>query len=124
MPVIAESPPIVFGGSPTPTPAPAPTSTPRPTATPGPTGAPGAPGAPGSFPEKHQQFLNSIDQLGSCFSREDLPTFSDQEFSDHTAVAMQDRYVSRSSQDTYCTMRAVSNLVASMKRIAEEQEIL
>lgn len=131
MPIIAESGPVVLGqgGTPVPTSTPAP-GTPIPTRPPSRTPAPATlppvyspqPGS-SNFVARHQQFIERVQTVGSCFRREELPDFSDQEFSDHAQVAQQDRYLAQTG-DVYCNMQAVSSLANSLKRISEEQLIL
>jgi hypothetical protein len=113
VPVVAESPPLIFGGTPTPTRTPTPT--PRPTQPPTPTPTP----TPSDFVARHQQFINSVDKLKACFKRTELNDFTDQEFIDHSAVAMMDRYITQ-EKDMYCSMRGVQILTKALKRLGEE----
>ncbi|MDD5614980.1 MAG: hypothetical protein PHH85_02125 [Candidatus Methanoperedens sp.] len=133
MPIIAESPPIVFGQAPTSTPTPTPTPTPEPDEEPTPTPTPGtsytpspqpttAPGV-SDFVNRHQQFIDRVGQVSPCFKREDLADFTDQEFTDHINLAQQDKFVAQ-NQDLYCSMRGVEELAKALKRTAEEQEII
>lgn len=136
MPIIAESGPVVLGQGGTPVPPP--TSTPAPR-TPAPTRPPSRTPAPATQPPvyspqpgssgfvaRHQQFIDRVQSIGACFKREDLPDFSDQEFSDHVQVAQQDRYLAQADQtrNIFCNMQAVSALANSLKRITGEQLIL
>jgi len=125
MPIIAESPPLIFGGTPAPTPPPTtPTPTPPPVVTPTP--KPAVPVAtpqpePGisNFVTRHKQFVDRIDGLSSCFKRTELSAFSDQEFSDHVQVAMQDRYIAQ-EKDMYCSMQGVNALTKTLRRLGED----
>jgi len=129
MPIVAESPPLVFGGTPTPVPVitPSPTPPPRVTPTPKPVSQPGVvpvitPGIePGvsNFVTRHKQFINRIDELSTCFKRVELNEFSDQEFSDHTQVAMQDKYIAQ-EKEMYCSMQGVNALTKTLRRLGEE----
>lgn len=133
MPVVAESPPIIFGapaGSPTPTPEPTGTPTPTPTSeptqtpTPTPTSTPepGTRGDLGNFIIKHQQFVDRVAGM-SCFKREDLPDYTTTEFEDHIEVAKQDKFIVQ-TKDMYCSMSGARDLVRNLKRVSEEQEII
>lgn len=125
MPVVAESPPLIFGGTPaptiTPTPTPKPARTPKPT-TPTPTPTPYYTPAPScaDFVARHQQFINHVDGLNACFKRTELGDFTDQEFSDHSTVAMMDKYITQ-EKDMFCSMKGVQILTKALKRLGEEQ---
>lgn len=124
MPIIGESPPLIFGGPTTPTPTRTPGTTPRPTRTPGPpTPYPtGTPAPSVNFVSRHEQFINRVDQLGSCFTRQDLPDFSDQEFLDHYTVAAKDKYLTKDqgTPGMICSMQGLNALIGSLKRLGEE----
>ena len=110
MPVVAESGPMLFDAQqPTPTPAP---ETPPPTYEFKP-----KPTTPSDFVVKHNQFMQALSML-TCFKREDLPQFTDQEFDDHIAIAIADQYVTQ-TYDQYCTMQGVYNLSQVLKRYRE-----
>lgn len=114
MPVIAESPPLIFGA--TPTPRPVVTPTPRP-ATPTPVFVPiFVPGDTSDFVLRHAQFIRRVDLVGSCFRREVLSDFTDQEFLDHSTVAMQDKYLAQ-EEDMYCSNAGVGVLSKALKRL-------
>lgn len=126
MPVVAESPPLIFGGTPAPaTPTPTPTPTPKPSKTPTPTHTPTpAPyytPAPtcADFVARHGQFINRVDGLNACFKRTELGDFTDQEFLDHSSVAMMDKYITQ-EKDIYCSMKGVQILTKALKRLGEE----
>lgn len=128
MPVVAESPPLIFGQetpSPTPTPAPAHTPTPEPahTPTPAPTARPTTPTIISPFVTRHEEFIRNIDFIGTCFKREELPEFSDQEFADHSSIAIRDKYIVKTG-NTYCSMQGVHGLVGNLRRAKNEQEII
>lgn len=106
MPIVAESPPLVFGATPAP---PAITPTPRPVYTP----------VPAEFVRRHEQFIDRIDGLPACFKRGELGEFTDTEFIDHIAVAMKDRYITQ-EKDIYCSMKGVQMLSRALKRLGEE----
>jgi hypothetical protein len=116
MPVIAKSPPLIFGGTPAPTPRP--TVTPTPTPTPTPT-IPPAPTPSTAFVARHQVFINRIDGLNACFKRTELSDFNDQEFIDHSAVSIMDKYITQ-EKDMYCSMKGVQILTKALKRLGEE----
>jgi len=105
MPVIAESPPIIFGGTPTPTRTPTPTTTPPPGVS--------------SFVARHEQYISRVDSLNACFKRQEISDFTDQEFLDHSAVAMIDRYITQ-EKDIYCSMKGIQILTKALKRLGEE----
>ncbi len=111
MPVVAESPPLIFGGTPTPTPKPGTTPTPTP--------VPSGTLLPGDFLSRHDQFIDRIDRLSSCFKRSDLNDFSDREFSDHLRIAMKDKYIAQ-EKDMYCSMQGVNALTKTLRRLGEE----
>lgn len=113
MPIVAESPPLIFGAIPTPTPRPAVTPTPRP----GVTSTP-RPGV-SSFVARHGQFIDRVDSLSACFKRAELSDFTDQEFSDHTTVAMKDKYIAQ-EKDMYCSMQGVHALTKTLRRLGED----
>ncbi len=121
MPVVAVSPPLIFGGTPTPvpparTPTPIPGRTPVPpvsTPTPAPTVVPiGVSG----FVIRHAQFITRVDGIGSCFKRDVLSDFTDQEFLDHSQLAIQDKYLTQ-EEDMYCSNAGVSALAKALKRL-------
>ena len=121
MPVVAESPPLIFGGTPSPTPTPTPkprtpTPTPRPVYTPTPT--PYLP-TPSNCVARHEQFINRVDSLNACFKRQELSDFNDQDFIDHTQIAMIDKYITQEG-DMYCSMKGVQILNKALKRLGEE----
>lgn len=124
MPIIAESPPLIFGGGdgvPTVTGTPKPRATKKPKTTPRttvPIGITGQPVSTSEFVAKHKNFISTIDSLATCFSRDDLTEFADDEFADHIEIAKTDRYVV-SDNDTFCTMQAVNNLKSALRRIGE-----
>jgi len=119
MPVIAESPPLIFGGTPTPSRTPTPTRTPAPP-TPFPTNSP-APITPRplDFVARHIQFIDRVDTLSSCFIRSDLPDFTDKEFTEHYAVAAKDKYLVK-EQNMICSMQGINALTRTLKRLGEE----
>ena len=118
MPVVAESPPLIFGGTPAPTPIPTvtPTPTPRPIVTPTP--APISPGA-ALFVTRHQRFIGLVDGLNACFKRTEISEFTDQEFSDHATVAIMDKYIAQ-EKDMFCSMQGVNALTKTLRRLGEE----
>ena len=113
MPVVAESPPLIFGGTPAPTPIPTVTPTPRPGITPTP-----VPGI-SNFVARHGQFIDRVDSLSACFKRTELGDFSDREFEDHSQVAMKDRYIAQ-EKDMFCSMQGVNALTKTLRRLGEE----
>ena len=125
MPIIAESPPLIFGATPTPAPRPV-TPTPPPIVTPVPsTPVPSPAFTPTPVPvcvnfvARHEQFIDRVDSLSACFKREELTDFSDQEFSNHSQVAMKDRYIVQ-EKDMFCSMQGVNALTKTLRRLGEE----
>uniref|UniRef100_A0A6M3Y747 Uncharacterized protein n=1 Tax=viral metagenome TaxID=1070528 RepID=A0A6M3Y747_9ZZZZ len=123
MPIVAESPPLIFGATPTPTPRPA-TPTPLPIvtpvpSTPAPALTPTPVTVPANFVARHDQFIDRVDSLSACFKRVELTDFSDQEFSDHSQVAMKDRYIAQ-EKDMFCSMQGVNALTKTLRRLGEE----
>lgn len=106
MPIVAKSPPLIFGAIPTPKPV-----TPKPTSVPA-----SVPAGTSDWVLRHAQFIRRIDVLGSCFKRVELGDFNDQEFLDHSAVAMQDRYLAQ-EDDMYCSNAGVGVLSKALKRL-------
>ncbi len=125
MPIVAVSPPLIFGGTPSPTPAPVRTPTPVPVRTPRPGGTLTPTATPGPLPgisgfvERHDQFINRVDELNACFRRDELSDFSDQEFFDHSQIAMKDKYIVQ-EKDVYCSMQGVQALTKTLRRLGEE----
>jgi len=118
MPVVAESPPLIFGGTPAPTPRPpVVTPTPKPAKTPTPTPAPVSVSCAG-FVAMHKRFVEIVDGLNACFKRSEISEFTEQEFLDHSAVAMMDRYITQ-EKDMYCSMQGVDKLDKALKRLGE-----
>ncbi len=113
MPIVAESPPLIYGGPATPTPAP--TKTPAPAKTPKPPKV----SVPGAFVAVHERFINRVDEQSACFKREDLSDFVDQDFLDHVSVAIKDKYITQ-EKDIYCSMKGVQILTKALKRLGEE----
>ena len=125
MPVIAESPPLVWGAAAPGEPVPPPI-TPRPPAiTPRPPSATPVPGVkppivhiPTELVIKHQEFIGAVDSQPSCFKREDITGFTDDEFSQHVQIAMIDKALTQ-EKDMYCSKQAVQNLSTKLKRFVE-----
>jgi len=126
MPVVAESPPLVFGGTSTPVGTPistVPVGTPKSTKTPKPSKTPKpvvtiAPS--GDFVSRHLLYVQKVDSLGTCFSRTDFSEFNDTEFVDHTAIAIQDKYLTNNVNNTFCSVQAIDALSKTLKRLGEE----
>jgi len=119
MPVVAKSPPLIFGGTPAPTPRPpVVTPTPKPAKTPTPTPTPVSivPAGTSGWVLRHAQFIRCVDNVGSCFKRVEISDFNDQEFLDHSTVAMQDRYLAQ-EDDMYCSTAGVGVLSKALKRL-------
>jgi len=125
MPIIAESPPLIFGATPTPaprpvTPTPPPIVTPVPsTPVPSPAFTPTPVTVPVNFVARHEQFIDRVDSLSACFKRVELTDFSDREFEDHSQVAMKDRYIAQ-EKDMFCSMQGVNVLTKTLRRLGEE----
>jgi len=105
MPIVAKSPPLVFGATPTPKPV-----------TPEPTPVPIVPTGTSGWVLRHAQFIRRVDNVGSCFKRVEISDFNDQEFLDHSTVAMQDRYLAQ-EDDMYCSTAGVGVLSKALKRL-------
>lgn len=122
MPVIAESPPLVWGAAPPGEPIPPPVTPllPPPTPTPPPI-TPVAPVRPPTVHTptelviKHQEFMTSVDSQSSCFKKSDIVGFTDEEFNVHIQIAMVDKYLTQ-EKDLYCSRQAVHNLSTKLKR--------
>lgn len=113
MPIVAESGPLPFGGSngsttTTLTPYPS-TPTVKPT-----TNVTTQPTSNGDIVRKHQQFISAIDQQ-NCFNRQDLPQFTDDEFSVHIEIAKIDKYIVE-DDNRYCNMQGLKDMVKALKR--------
>lgn len=106
MPIVATSPPLIYGGPATPKPKPA--KTPK----------PAKEVMPGAFVAVHERFINRIDELNTCFKREDLSDFVDQDFLDHSSVAIKDKYITQ-EKDVYCSMKGVQTLSRALERLGE-----
>lgn len=117
MPIIAESPPLLFGDELEPEPIPAP-----------PVIIPSTPPAIvishpfvcnyNDILVSHQIFIDHVDSLNACFKRSAMPEFLDDDFEFHAQLAMIDKYLTK-SQDTYCSMQAVNNLSSNLKRFQD-----
>ena len=117
MPIIAESPPLIFGGTPIPTAQPTIAPTVSPTISP--TGTPRPITITSIFVVRHDEFINRIDGLSACFKRAELNDFTDQEFLDHSQIAMKDKYIVQ-EMDIYCSMQGINQLTKTLKRLGEE----
>jgi len=130
MPIIAESPPMIFGGGESPQPTPWPTNTPSPfnptpfNPTPFPTQRPGStPNTiPSEFVDIHQKFVEVISNKG-CFKRDELREFTEQQITDHLSLSVQDKYLTKTN-DMYCSMKGVHDLTESLKRVSSEKELI
>lgn len=114
MPIVATSPPIIFGGDDT---NGAPTRTPVPR-----TPSPKTPGPPihstSDFVTQHQSFIQQVDNLNNCFKKESIINFTKTELEDHLQIAMIDKYLTQ-NEDMYCTMQGVKNLSNKLKRFID-----
>lgn len=122
MPIIAESPPLVWGAAAPGEPLPPPI-TPTPTPTPPPV-LPVTPVAPlpGFLPtelvNKHKAFMDKVGAQLSCFKREDITGITDAEFNQHVQIAMIDKALTQ-DHDMFCSKQAVQNLSTKLKRYVE-----
>lgn len=117
MPIVATSSPLIFGGN-----EPDPTFTP-----PHPTDIPYydpsheqpiiSPNS-SDFVATHQFFIQQIDNLNSCFKREQITNLDDQQFVDHMAIAKIDKYIVQ-NDDMYCSTQGVKNLSDKLKRFID-----
>lgn len=67
--------------------------------------------------ERHRQFIGKIDAAPTCFTKEALPGFSDDEFSLHLGIAQIDKYVTDAGNEMYCSKAAVEKLSQSLERL-------
>lgn len=107
MPVIAESEPLIFGSDETPPDRPAPPATIiiRPPAN----------CNLSDIVKNHKTFIAHVDILGSCFKRENMPEFTEQDFEFHKELAMVDKYITVNG-DSFCSMQAIQDLSQKLKR--------
>ena len=118
MPIVATSMPLIFGGD-----EPVPTITPPPI-TPSPHYdepyydpiiiSPDS----SDFVATHQFFIQQIDNLNSCFKREQIVNLNDQQFEDHIQIAKIDKYIVQ-NDDMYCSTQGVKNLSDKLKRFID-----
>jgi|LGOV01.1.fsa_nt_gb hypothetical protein len=118
MPIVATSGPLIFGDDST-----VPTIFPPPT-TPSPSYdepyyespiiSPGS----SDFVATHQFFIEQIDNLNSCFKREQIVNLNDQQFEDHIQIAKIDKYIVQ-KDDMYCSTQGVKNLSDKLKRFID-----
>lgn len=119
MPIIAESPPLLYGEGnsddlePSPQP-PSPTPTTPPAVIIKPPGACNL----ADILANHKIFIGHVDQLAACFSRDAMPEFSDQDFELHKEIAIVDKYITKNG-DMYCSTQAVYNLSNKLKRFQD-----
>jgi len=116
MPVIAESGPIIYGEGEGPY---------TPPTLPPAVGPPGVviikpPGACNlsDILANHKIFIEHVDMLGSCFKREEMPEFTDQNFDLHSNIALVDKYITKNGE-MFCSMQAVNNLSQKLKRFKD-----
>jgi len=72
---------------------------------------------PSNVLERHRQFIGKIDAAPTCFAREALPGFSEDEFILHLGIAKIDKYVADAGNGMYCSKAAVENLSKSLERL-------
>lgn len=125
MPVIAESPPLVWGAAAPGEPVPPPITPKPPAITPRPPAITPVPGVkplityiPTEMVIKHQGFIGAVDSQPSCFKREDITGFTDEEFSLHVQLAMANKYLTQ-EHDMFCSKQAVQSLSTKLKRFVE-----
>ncbi len=118
MPIVATSRPLIFGGdSSVPTIVP-PTITPSPSYD-DPYYDPNIISPDSSnFVAAHLSFIQQIDNLNSCFKREQIVNLDDQEFEDHITIAKIDKYIVQ-HDDMYCSTQGVKNLSDKLKRLID-----
>ena len=124
MPVIEQSPPLLFGEEEQPPPV---TPSVIPPVTP-PITPPITPPSniiimPGTcnlsdIVENHKIFVGHINTLDKCFRREDMPEFSDQDFEFHKELSIIDKFIVP-NEDYTCSMQAIQNLSDKLKRIED-----
>jgi len=117
MPIIGESGPLTFGGSETSLQPPVitpPVITP-PIVQPI---QPPAEGAPTGFSIRHRQFINQINTLGSCFKKEHITGFTNDEFEEHTQVAEIDKFITKMKNQPgiWCTEQSVRDTNKTLQR--------
>lgn len=72
---------------------------------------------PSNVLERHRQFIGRIDAAPTCFAREALPGFSEDEFILHLGIAKIDKYVADAGNGMYCSKAAVEQLSKSLERL-------
>jgi len=118
MPVIAESPPLIFGGSQTTDPS-EPSIQPQGSVVISPPAQvyiqPTESCNLSTLLDDHRVFVERIEQIGACFKRTAMPEFSDVQFQIHTDLSLSDKYLTKSG-DMYCSKQAVVNLSQKLSR--------
>lgn len=74
-------------------------------------------GIPGNVLDRHRLFIGKIDAAPTCFTRDALPGFSDDEFSLHLGIAKIDKYVTDAGAGMFCSKAAVEALSKSLERL-------
>lgn len=110
MPVIAESPPLTFGSGEAPPDLPTP---PTPIII-----RPPANCNLSDIVKNHKIFIDHVNILGSCFERDDMPEFTEQEFEFHKELAVVDKYLTVNG-NSYCSMQAIQDLSQKLKRFED-----
>lgn len=127
MPVIEQSPPLLFGEGEQPpvTPPIMPPIIPpvTPPVTPPTTTPPGIIIMPGTcnlsdIVKNHRVFVGHVNTLNKCFRRDDMPEFSDQDFEFHKELSTIDKFIVP-NENYLCSMQAIQNLSDKLKRIKD-----
>lgn len=123
MPVIAESPPLLYGDT-TEEPYVQPVQPTQPVVTQPVVSPPAVIIHPtqlcntSDILANHRIFIGHIDDLGACFKREQLPEFNDIDFELHSKIALMDKYITKNN-DMYCSTQALHNLSQTLKRFED-----
>jgi hypothetical protein len=72
---------------------------------------------PSNVLERHRQFIGKIDAAPTCFARDALPGFSEDEFTLHLGIAKIDKYVTEAGTGLYCSKAAIEKLSKSLERL-------
>ena len=121
MPIIGESGPLTFGGDQEVTKVPPPTQAEQPyTQVTQPTYTP-PPATATEFTIRHIEFINSVNSVGSCFSKDQIKGFSNEDFDQHAQVAEVDKYITqlKNHPGIYCTEQYTQNIIKTLKRYTD-----
>lgn len=120
MPVIAESPPLIYDdGTEDPTPTLPSLTQPLPIVIP-PANIIRTPPACNlaDILKNHKIFIDHVDLLDTCFKRDAMPEFTDRDFELHKDLAIMDKYITVSG-DHFCSMQSLENLSRKLYRLKD-----